>query len=866
MLVGNDVTVDTRVKKMAVSLAAEGLRVTVLGISTTGRRVESDLHGARVVRLPVVDALRRQRRVLPAAPALGYRSKRELIVAKRRQKIAEREVTAAAGRARAQAERLQERAGLPGRAASRALRWSIRARRTLLRSRRAAVSVREALYRRRLERDTGRPDPLAVAAGRVRTRLRLGGWRRVLPELHDYELAFGSELDALEPDVIHAHDVHMIGIAERAAARARNRGRTVRWVYDAHEYVPGLPRYGPRELNAYIELEREYVRRADRVITVSDPIADVMTRSFGLPRRPTVVMNIPVAPEIPPEHAPSVRRAAGLHDDVPLLVYSGGINRARGVETLIDALPLLPGVHVALVSRSGGASTLERRATELGCRHRLHVVPFVAGNEVPAYLSSATAGVSALLHCGNHEVALPNKLFEYLHAGLPLLVSDVLAMAEFTRRHGVGEVFAAGDPGALATAARKVLADRDAYTRALREPPGLASQYTWAGEAAKLTDLYRDLLGPAFPPPSARRAAPPPVRAATRSDDRAIRLGIGPRNMAGQAWAWARAVERWAGGVDTESFALERNSPLVFPADLHIPAVSWKDLDWQFARVRQVFDRYTHLLLESGTGVFGTLNGGTFTSDLPALRAHGLSVAVVMHGSEARSPRLHRELEPWSPFVGDVLDPGLPAQEVVDRLLWAVQAFDGPRFVSTLDLLDYVPDAAWLPVVIDPGLWRCDRGPLERARPVVVHAPSHTVLKGSAHADAVGEELAARGVIEYRRLRDVPPADMPAALADADVVLDQFALGDYGVLACQAMAAGRVVVGHVADRVRKRLPAELPIVQATPADLRDVLLRIVEERDAARATAAEGVEFVRAYHDGRHAVAQLRPFLTGEGS
>lgn len=861
MLVGNDVTVDTRVKKMAATLAADGLRVTVLGLSTTARRAESDLHGARIILLPVVYALRDARTMQRRVPSLAYRSKREVVVAKRRRKLMERETAAAVARARVRLAALDP-AGAPRERAGRlVLVGTIRARRLAVKVRRKAVAVREALYQRRLHREPWPGETLVRAAVLAVTRLQLEDWRRALPYIQDYELAFGPVLDELAPDVVHAHDVHLIGVAERSVARARAAGRPVRWIYDAHEYIPGLARYAGRELGGYIDLEREYIRRADRVITVAEPIADILERTFRLPRRPTVVLNVPVVADLAEEKLPSVRRASGLSADVPLVVYSGGIDRTRGVQTLVEAMPLLPGVHVALVSRSGHVAHLELRAAQLGCRDRLHIVPFVPNDEVPAYLSSATVGIHTLTHYGNHEVALPNKLFDYLHARLPVVVSDVRAMAELTTELGIGEVFTADDPRSLATALLTVLADPGSYARVYRDRPEILERYSWRREQHNLTRLYRDLLGDAYPAapghvPAPPAPAPPPPRAGTSH------VGIGPRNMAGQGWAWAKSIEQWCPGTTTEVFALERSSALVFPADVQIPQASWKDLDWQFAQVRKIVGRSTHLLLECGQGAFGTLNGGTFAGDLPALRAHGVAAAVVLHGSEARSPRLHRGLEPWSPFASEVPDSSLPRQDVVDKVLDLVHRFDGPRFVSTLDLVDYVPDAEWLPVVVDPAIWAVDGEPLHRDRPVVVHAPSHTLLKGSAAVDAVAEELAARGVIEYRRLRDVAPQDMPGALAGADVVLDQFALGDYGVLACQAMAAGRVVVGHVADRVRKRLPAELPIVQATPADLREVLLRVVEERDAARSTAAQGVEYAHRYHDGRHSVEQLRPFLT----
>ena len=111
------------------------------------------------------------------------------------------------------------------------------------------------------------------------------------------------------------------------------------------------------------------------------------------------------------------------------------------------------------------------------------------------------------------------------------------------------------------------------------------------------------------------------------------------------------------------------------------------------------------------------------------------------------------------------------------------------------------------------------------------------------------------GLIEYRRVEGVPVDEMPGVYGTADIVVDQFGAADYGVAACEAMAAGRVVVSHIAqnvrDHVRRETSLDLPIVQADPETLRDVIVRLVEDRVEGRAAAAAGPAFVEAAHDGR---------------
>jgi hypothetical protein len=143
----------------------------------------------------------------------------------------------------------------------------------------------------------------------------------------------------------------------------------------------------------------------------------------------------------------------------------------------------------------------------------------------------------------------------------------------------------------------------------------------------------------------------------------------------------------------------------------------------------------------------------------------------------------------------------------------------------------------------------------------VVHIPSNPFLKGSAAADAALGRLHDAGRIEYRRLEGIAPGRVPGLVADADVVLDQLVLGCYGVMAVQAMCAGRLVVAHVAEHVRARLPAGLPVVESGPADVEAVIDQVLAERERYRSVAAEGPGYAAELHDGRRSAAVLGAFL-----
>lgn len=339
------------------------------------------------------------------------------------------------------------------------------------------------------------------------------------------------------------------------------------------------------------------------------------------------------------------------------------------------------------------------------------------------------------------------------------------------------------------------------------------------------------------------------------------KLGIGPRNGNGQAWAWAQAVRHRRPTLSVEVFAAQyATGPLAMShsTDVSISLADWKRREWQFWWAHRIRAQYSHLLLEQGLTASGWLKGKLFFDELPSLLRSDLTVGLVFRGSEIRDPAAHAARERWSPFTDpdDPLTAKLQAGVEVPRQKLA--EFDVPMFVTTLDLLDDVPNATWLPQVLDLEEWRPGPRILERSCPVVLHAPSRTgSMKGSHWVDDVCQPLHEAGLIDYRRLRGVPFAEMPTRVREADIVIDQLALGSYGVLALQAMASERLVIGHVSERVRGRLDEPIPVLQAEPPELRRVLEEVLAARDWARAFARAGRDYVCRYHGGDESAMRL---------
>ncbi|MFG1907623.1 glycosyltransferase [Kribbella sp. NPDC048928] len=498
MMAGNEIVVDSRVLKYAQTVANWDLDVTCIGLP--GRRLRGVRQYGKVQVLcpPIPSKVlltgwRKRWTNVKTNLKPWFSTEAEYLLAYGRWQYASRELRAERGRDRRDRERPGSgpaRRSLAGRL-QRAWRWRS------LRMYRAVLQLRAVLLRR------SKPDDLTdLGIGKRRQRMlalhrRLpsGRWRRVMPEVIDQELTLGPVLDRLLIDVIHVHDVFMLGIAARAAHRAALDGRTIKIIYDAHEYIPGVPVVAPRRVAAYSDLEREFIRDADRVITVSEPLAGWLQRDHKLAELPAVVLNAPVEP---PEDAEvtGLREQLGLSEDVPLLVYGGGVNRARGVGTVVEAMPQLAEVHLAIVARANSVTTeLLARAAELGVADRVHLAPFVPAEVVPLYLRSASIGLSPLLHAPNHDIAVTNKFCEYIAAGLPIITSDTPAQADLVDELDLGAVYPAGDVDGLVRAVMAVLADRDRIAKRIADDSALQHRFSWAAQAEVIRSVYTDVMG-----------------------------------------------------------------------------------------------------------------------------------------------------------------------------------------------------------------------------------------------------------------------------------------------------------------------------------------------------------------------------------
>jgi len=298
-------------------------------------------------------------------------------------------------------------------------------------------------------------------------------------------------LRSFRPAVIHCHD---IGPLIPCYLLGRLLGARV--VYDSHElwegYIDQAPM--PRSLRILaITAERAVVRRVDAVIVVSDSIADRVANRMKI-SRPLVLRNIP-------EVQASMSRALVLAEVIPELkgshltvIYHGMVAIGRGIGVLIEEMERLrgKGIHLVVIGDGPDLDRMRHHVETKGLNPIVHFLAPVPSASLLATIAQADIGSALTLPLSwSYEFSLPNRLFECLAAGLPVIASDLTEIGALIRKHKVGILVPPGSVSSLVASLEGVVADPK-HRFDLRQAVQVAvtGSLNWHSEEKILIGLY----------------------------------------------------------------------------------------------------------------------------------------------------------------------------------------------------------------------------------------------------------------------------------------------------------------------------------------------------------------------------------------
>ncbi|WP_083632567.1 glycosyltransferase family 4 protein [Bradyrhizobium sp. NAS96.2] len=268
------------------------------------------------------------------------------------------------------------------------------------------------------------------------------------------------------PFAFHAHD---LSTAYAAMAAARYRGAHL--VVDFHEWFSENVHWNTKQSawapypsdwkRALQELEVRCLTEASATITVCDSIADTMKAELG-GRRPVVIRNIPDIAATPSREYPPLKQQLGLPESTFVLLWQGGTGPTRLIEPIIESLAYAPDCTFVIRGPSldlFGPDYLAL-ARRVGVEDRVVLAPPVPSKDVVAAARGADAGIWTLpALCRNFTFALPNKIFEYLAADLPVLVAHYPEAKRLVLENEVGLTFDPYDPRSIAESINRLTQD-----------------------------------------------------------------------------------------------------------------------------------------------------------------------------------------------------------------------------------------------------------------------------------------------------------------------------------------------------------------------------------------------------------------------
>ncbi len=265
--------------------------------------------------------------------------------------------------------------------------------------------------------------------------------------------------------------------------------KNVPLVYDSHEYFTEVPElvYRKRTQAIWKFIERKLFPKLINIVTVNDSIADLFENDYGI--RPKVVRNIPRSNQLEKKVS---RNFLDLPDDKHILILQGsGINVQRGAEELIEAMQFVNDAVLLIVGNGDVINILKDLVKKLGLAKKVIFKPRMSYHELMQYTALADLGLTLDKSTNlNYKFSLPNKLFDYIHAGVPVLSSSLPEIKKIITRYDVGDFIPDHNPKNIAQKINQMLNNQVLMKKWKKNCKFAAAELTWENEERILKEIY----------------------------------------------------------------------------------------------------------------------------------------------------------------------------------------------------------------------------------------------------------------------------------------------------------------------------------------------------------------------------------------
>lgn len=264
-------------------------------------------------------------------------------------------------------------------------------------------------------------------------------------------------------------------------------------VYDSHEYFTGVPELEGRPFVRRIwkSIERMIVPRLETVITVNESIAELYRQEYHIPV--TVIRNVPIAQgfTLDADHRAAIRAKLGVAASEHLLILQGsGINKDRGAEEAVQAMQYLQNTKLLILGGGDVLNDLKALVKSADIADKVIFMPRMPYLEMMQHTAACDLGLTLDKDTNiNYRFSLPNKVFDYIQAGIPVLASKLVEVEKIVKGYDIGYVISSLDPKSMANAIQSALSDTETIALKRKNLQLAGSALTWENELKKFPKL-----------------------------------------------------------------------------------------------------------------------------------------------------------------------------------------------------------------------------------------------------------------------------------------------------------------------------------------------------------------------------------------
>ncbi len=289
-------------------------------------------------------------------------------------------------------------------------------------------------------------------------------------------------LKKIRAKVFVAEDIYTLPAVSRIA-----RKQNAKLYYDSRElyaFIGGLAQK-PLAQRIIAQIEKKHIRKTDLIITTGEMDADFLKRHYGLPAEKfAVIRNLPRLRET--KKKINLRKLLGIPEEKKIIVYQGILSGGRGLEKIVSAIEKIGDAVFVIIGDGPERKKLEKLTREKQLVGKVFFAGMIPNEELLKYVCAADLGVALIENIStSYYYALPNKLFEYIACGLPVIVSPLPQMKKIAEEYGLGILANPENPQEIVNAVNTLFENKNLYEQLRANAEKARFELNWESEFKK---------------------------------------------------------------------------------------------------------------------------------------------------------------------------------------------------------------------------------------------------------------------------------------------------------------------------------------------------------------------------------------------